>query len=122
MSTDEKKITSGEEATQHFEVKHDALKELKQQQDALSKAIQQHPDEPEIQDALRAQKDALGAEVKRLQGEHGALKASRTTDAGGAGVSSLYHEGGLADYLVSEDPHVKVIQHKVPDLSSKKSG
>jgi len=95
--------------TEPVDPHHDAFREIRQQQELLNKAIAQHPDDPEIQKALREQKDALGAEVSALKHEHEVLKG--TKDGGGAFASNLRHSGGLADFLASGDAKVRVVKH-----------
>jgi hypothetical protein len=78
--------------TKSTNVQHDAFKEIKLQQEILNKAIQQHPNEPKIQDALRKQKDALGTEIYNLK-QHNASISNK----------------GLADSLVNKG--AKVVEH-----------
>src|SRR6478609_1748618 len=92
-------------------VDHDPLEDIKNQQGSLNIAIQQHEGEPEIQDALRKQKDALGEMAKDYENEKEFLKEHK--DGGGAWTASLHNSGNLGDTLSSGDGTVRTFTRTV---------
>lgn len=99
--TDPAKITS-----------HDPLADIKQQQDALNIAIAQHEGDPEIQDALRKQKDALGDAAAEYKHEKEAIKA-HGDDGGGTRLSAMHHVGTIGDTLLEQADKVTKKTHKI---------
>lgn len=96
-------------------VQHDPIEDIKRQQEVFNQAIHQHENEPEIQDALRKQKDALGEMVKDYRHEQEVIKKHH--DGGGAYAASLHHSGNLGDLLMSGDGKVRTFTHEINKFS-----
>jgi len=92
-------------------VDHDPLKDIKQQQEVLDKAIHQHEGDADIVDALKKQKAELGEMAKDYRSQNEQLKEH--PDGGGAFLSSLHHSGNLGDVLSSGDGKTRVFTRTV---------
>src|SRR6476619_1319693 len=78
-------------------VQHDAVDDLKDQQEALNLAIHQHADDPDIVASLRAQKNALGAESNRVAQEQ--KDVAEHHDGGGVYLENIHHSGSISDVI-----------------------
>jgi hypothetical protein len=115
MSSKENKTDGAPQ--KRYNVQHDPFREIKMQQDVLNQAIEQHPNEPEIQDALRRQKAALGAHAVALKRERETLK--NIHDGGGAYYSNLHHHGTLGQFLAHGDAKIAETKRNLGALAGK---
>jgi len=83
---------------------HDPLEDIRQQQETLTIGIRQHEKNPEIQNALRLQKDQLGKFANALKTEREQTKKLR--DGGRAYTARLHEAGNLGNVLQMKDPNV----------------